>query len=318
MVFSTYSKRQKEIRGESQEIYIYDVIPKTLKIQIVHIWEDSLGNKDAYYRPGQMRVREYYECIVNMLRKELGVFILPPASKCERIDYRDELIEYFIYEKDIDKVLDVIEFSFNLIDIYVRDSHYQFLQDAEEIVNQAISELNARFKEHCLGYLFEDRQIIRVDSEFIHTEMVKPALKLLNKPEYAGAQNEFLNACEHYRNGRKKEVLNDCLRAFESLMKAICKKREWSYPSNATASKLIKICISHKLIPLFYQSKLESLQSFFESGIPAIRNKLSGHGQGEAIIEVPDCMVAHALHETASILILFDQAETELIIESNP
>jgi hypothetical protein len=163
-----------------------------------------------------------------------------------------------------------------------------------------------------VGYRFEDKQIIRIDSEFIHVELVKPVLKLLKKPEYAGAQNEFLNACEHHRHGRKKDVLNNCLKAFESLMKSICKKRGWAYNANDSAFSLIKVCLTNKLIPSFLQSKLESLQNLLGSGIPTIRNKMSGHGQGDKIVEVPDCMVAYALHETASILVLFDQAEAEL------
>lgn len=312
MVFNTYSKRQKETRGETQDVYIYDVIPEILRVQIVYIWDDSLGSKDLYYCHEQMHVREVYECIANVLRKERGVFILPPSSKYERIDYRDEIIEYFLHEQDIDKVLDTIELSFKLIDLRVRDFHYQYRQDADEIANQAICDLNTRFKEHGVGYSFEDKQIIRIDSQFTHVEVVRPALKLLKKPEYAGSQNEFLNACEHYRHGRKKDVLDDCLKALESLMKSICKKRGWAYHANATASPLIKICLTNKLIPLFLQSKLESLQSLLESGIPTIRNKMSGHGQGDEVVEVPDCIVAYALHETASILILFDQAEAEL------
>lgn len=39
MVFNTYSKRQKAMtQKDTQEIYSYDVIPDTLKVQIVHIW----------------------------------------------------------------------------------------------------------------------------------------------------------------------------------------------------------------------------------------------------------------------------------------
>ena len=46
---------------------------------------------------------------------------------------------------------------------------------------------------------------------------------------YAGANDEFLRAHEHYRHKRHKECLNECLKAFESMMKAICKKRRWPY-----------------------------------------------------------------------------------------
>ena len=77
-----------------------------------------------------------------------------------------------------------------------------------------------------------------MDSELIHTEIVKPALELLNQRNYAGAQQEFLKAHEHYRKGNAKEALNECLKAFESVMKAICDKRGWKNYKNATAKDL--------------------------------------------------------------------------------
>jgi hypothetical protein len=189
---------------------------------------------------------------------------------------------------------------------------YQFRQDSEEVADQAIDDLNTRFKEHNLGYRFEPPFLIRIDSEFLHNEVVKPVLKLLTKPEYVGAQEEFLTAYNHYKHGRKKEVLNACLKAFESMMKAICKKRGWYHHPNATASPLIKTCLQNKLIPDFFQSKGESLQSLLESGIPTIGNKLSRHGQGSEVKEIANSLVTHALHETASIILLLDQAEIEL------
>lgn len=310
MVYNTFSKRQKA--AETRDIYIYDDIPVPLRTQIVHIWHDAIGNEADYYATTGEGVRRTYKCLVEMVRNEVGVFILPPSVKHMRIEYLDELVEYFLHEKDVGRVLDVIEFSFRLINRHVRDFHYQFKQNSAEIADQAINDLNIRFEEHSVGYRFEDEQIIRIDSAFLHAEVVKPALKLLNKSEYAGAQNEFLNACEHYRHGRKKDVLDDCLKAFESIMKSICKKREWVYPSNATASPLIGICLNNKLIPPFFQSKVQSLQSLFESGIPTVRNKMSGHGQGDEIVDVPDYIVAYALHETAAILVLFDRAEANL------
>lgn len=312
MVYNTFSKRQKTEQGETQEIYIYDAIPSTLRTQIVYIWHSAFGNEEEYYDLAGEGIRRTYKCLVEILREEVGVFILPPSIKHVQITFLEELIEYFLNEKDINRVLDVVELSFKYINKFARDFHYQFKKDSEEVADQAINDLNTRFKEHSIGYRFESSKLIRIDSEFLHIEIVKPALKLLIKSEYAGAQDEFLKACDHYKCGRKKEVLDACLKAFESLMKSICKKRGWHYLPNATASPLIKICLQNKLIPSFFQSKSEALQSLLESGIPTISNKLSRHGQGEEIVEIPDCIAAYALHETASTLILLDQAEADL------
>ena len=87
---------------------------------------------------------------------------------------------------------------------------------SQEKLDSAVFELNARFREHRVGYQYESGDIIRVDSQLIHAEVVKPALALLAAPEYAGANAEFLKAFEHYRKGDTKGCLNECPKAFES------------------------------------------------------------------------------------------------------
>ena len=60
-------------------------------------------------------------------------------------------------------------------------------------------------------------------------------LILSSTEKYNGVLDEFMSAHEHYRNKKYKETLNDCLKSFESLMKAIHEKRNWAYTPNDTA-----------------------------------------------------------------------------------
>ena len=274
-IFDLFSKRQKRLRGEMPDVYVYDDLPHPLRVQIVHIWRDTL---------------RHYEFIVNTLCREYGVFFLAETDYPR--DYRKELFDFFLNEKNIEKVLDAVELSFQVIG---RDD--------------AIEELNQRFKEHGFGYQFTNGKIIRIDSEFTHTEIVKPALRLLGQKQYAGAQQEFLKAHEHYRKGNAKEALNECLKAFESVMKAICDKRGWSYSNNATAKPLIQVCFDNGLIPSFWQSHYSSLRNLLESSVPTGRNKLSGHGQGTTPEAVPDHLVAYMLNMTASAIVFLAEAD---------
>lgn len=135
---------------------------------------------------------------------------------------------------------------------------------------------------------------------------------MLNEKNYHGAQQEFLSAYEHYRHGKHKEALNDCLKSFESTMKAICDKHKWTYQPNATAKALIQTCFDNNLIPSFWQQQLSSLRSMLESGIPTGRNKLSGHGQGTTPTVVPEYLVAYMSHMTASTLVFMTTAEKKI------
>ncbi|MEX0608654.1 MAG: hypothetical protein WD016_09890 [Balneolaceae bacterium] len=237
--------------------------------------------------------------------------LLYETSKYER-NYFEELIQFFIKEEEVEKQLDVIELSFRYVNRITRKYDYLLKQNADKVASESISELNHRFKEHGIGYQFEDEHIIRTDSEFTHSEIIKPALQLLNKKEFLGVQQEFLKAHEHYRKGDSKEALNECLKAFESTMKAICDKRKWKYDKTATAKQLIKICLDHELIPLFWQSKFSSLRSLLEGSIPTGRNKLSGHGQGSTPTTVPPHIVSYMINMTASTIVFLLKAGEEL------
>ncbi len=308
-IFDLFSKRQKKLRGDVPDVYVYDKLPQALRTQIIHIWLDTLGRDDQYY-DGQ--VRQYYPLIVDTLCREYGLFKLPGAKDYGERDYIQELANFFLSEENIERALDAVELSFRVINRATRNWNYLRRQNANEIADAAIEELNGRFKEHGVGYQFSDGEIIRIDSELVHSEVVKPALRLLNKKQYAGAQQEFLKAHEHYRHGNAKEALNECLKSFESLMKAICDKRGWAYNGNATAKNLIQACLDNGLIPIFWQQNFTSLRSLLESSIPTGRNKLGGHGQGTTTTTVPDHLVAYMLHMTASALVFLGEAEATL------
>lgn len=313
-IFDLFSKRQKALRGDTPDVYVYDNLPNALRVQIVHIWADALGNVEDYYKDygSGPNVQAAYKFIVDALCREYGMFQLPTAEKYQGRMYLNELANYLLQVDDIEKQLDIVELSFRYIDRLTREFDYLRKRNASDSVDAAISELNARFKEHGIGFQFVEGEIVRVDSELLHSETVKPALRLLNEKNYQGAQQEFLSAYEHYRHGKNKEALNDCLKSFESTMKAICDKRNWSYQPNATSKVLIQICFDNDLVPSFWQQQLSSLRSMLESSIPTGRNKLSGHGQGTSPTTVPDYLVAYMLHMTASTLVFLTTADKNL------
>lgn len=247
-----------------------------------------------------------YEYIHNTLSKEYGFFSLGD-------NYSNDLkplSDFFLNENDAEKCLDFVELSFQMLENYVAGHLHMFREITCQKPDEAIAELNERFREHGVGYQFESGEIIRIDSQMIHSEVVKPALIILGgEPLFNGANEEFLAAHEHYRHKRYKECLNDCLKSFESLMKAIHVKRKWPYNPHDTASKLITSCLSHDLIPSYLQSQFTSLKTMLESGVPTIRNKNSGHGQGVDVLSVHEDMASYMLHLTATNLLFLARCE---------
>jgi hypothetical protein len=300
-IFDLFSKRQKKLRGEVPDVYVYIEIPQQLKVQIIYALEDGLGNEQDYLAIDI--VRWNYKFIVEQLRREYGCFRLPGTKNHSDIHYLVELTNFILYEHNPEKVLDAVEVSFQRV-----LERYNFSQDPIP----PIDELNARFREQGVGYQFVGGQIIRIDSELIHAEVVKPALALLHGEEYAGAQEEFLKAHRYYRHGNGKEALAECLKAFESVMKVICAKRKWVHTPQATSKALIQVCYEKGLIPPFWQNHFSALRSLLEGGVPTARNRLSGHGQGGAVVEVPDYIVSYVLHMTAASIVFLVEADRQL------
>ncbi len=300
-VFDLFSKRQKRARGEVPDVYVYDDLPNPLRVQIVHIINDAFG-VDHYHAD---HAENAYQSVNNILCRELGVFKL--------VDYptsdKDSVFNFFLHEKSIETALDVVEICFKIIQFNIaEDQSYQYNTDRKIEPTDAIAELNERFKEHGVGYQFESGEIIRIDSEFLHAEAVKPALGVLRDKNFKGANEEFLKSHEHYRHGRYQECLVDALKAFESTMKTICNLRGWTTQSNDTAKNLIAICIKNGLFPAYFDSQFSSIRSLLESGIPTVRNKNGGHGQGTSPLVVPEYLARYALNLTATTILMMVEA----------
>ncbi|MCP1852749.1 MULTISPECIES: STM4504/CBY_0614 family protein [unclassified Bradyrhizobium] len=311
-IFNLFSKRRKAERGVPAEVYTYDKVPEGLRVQIIHIWTDAIGNPAVSIED---KIRSTYQDIVEILRREYQVFTLTKNNRTP-YDSRNafgELCEFFLTEANVERVLDVIEITATVIENYTRQWNYLNRRNAEEIADDAISELNARFKENAVGYEYADGKIIRIDNQLTHTEIVKPALQLLRNARYANAQKEFLDAHESYRHGKHAEALLNCNKAFESTMKIMCAKRGWAISANATASELIRACYDNGLIPSFWQTHFNGLRSVLESGVPTARNRLGGHGAGAApSAQIPKELVAYVLHLTASTILFLAEAEQKL------
>lgn len=304
-IFDLFSKRQKKLRGEVPEVYQYETILNPLRVQIVHIVGDTIG-KDRIYDSDY--AVSAYRFLHESLCREYGVFTLKEYADSDA----EAVFDYFLKCSEVDKVIDIIELAFKVINTHVRDDGYRYHTSRRMEPDEAIQDLNIRFKEHGVGYQFESNEIVRVDSQYLHAEAVKPTLVLLgNEKRFRGANEEFLKAHEHYRHGRYKESLVDSLKAMESVMKSICHSQKWPYNQNDTAKKLIDILFQQNLIPTYLQSQFSSLRTLLESGVPTVRNKLGGHGQGAVNVTVTESLASYALHLSAANILLLARLEKE-------
>lgn len=300
-VFDLFSKRQKRARGEMPDVYVYDDLPQPLRVQIVHIIRDAFGT-DNY---GSDHAAKAYEFVKQSLCREYGLFELVKHPRSDQ----ESVFNFFLQEESVERALDVVELCFRIIQIHIADDQsYKYHTNRKIDSDDATAELNERFKEHGVGYQFESGEIIRVDSQFLHAEAVKPTLAVLRDKSFKGANEEFLKAHEHYRHGRYKESLVDALKAFESTMKTICSLRGWPTQPTDTAKNLIATCMNNGLFPAYFDSQFSSIRSLLESGVPTVRNKNGGHGQGAAPVTVPEYLARYTLNLTATTVLFMVEA----------
>ncbi len=290
------------------------MLPDAFRKQVIYILISTLGAYDDRYsfvtsHLSEPSANQRWKTLFTRFAEEIGEFQLGDA----RNNPYAQCSQYLLTAPTKD-VLDFIDFAFRYIDSDLRwDPEYSFQMPGGGFqysrLDEAIEKLNQRFEEHRIGYQFQNGQLIKRTDQYVHEEVVLPALTLLSDPQFRGAQDEFLNAHRHYREQRYKEAVADALKAFESTMKSILDERGWQYDRERhPAHRLVQILFEHHLIPSMLESQFTQLRGLLETGLPTVRNRTSGHGQGAAPIVVPKFVAEYALHLAAANIVFLVHA----------
>lgn len=221
-----------------------------------------------------------------------------------------DVLLFFRNEATTGEALDVIELLLRFTEQWAGDlQHYERkLYKIRQAPEDAIAEVNLRLRRAGCGYQYESGCLIRLDSQYTHSQAIVPALRLLSQPGLDGAEKEFREAHRHYRASEHEQAIFQGGKAFESTLKAICDAKDWSYPTNATAIPLLDIVLNKNLLPAVTEGQLHAIRATLEQGPPAIRNSQGGHGAGSSVRHVPDYMVAYMLNITASAIVMLVSA----------
>ena len=170
-----------------------DTIPHALRVQILYIWE-KVWEEAFYDQDGELQLsqlaRDAYWSIASTLREEYGVLSLDEVNNLdEDEDSIYQSVRRFLLDmEDPKKVIDIIEVSFRYIDQKIRNESYMvsvsepnpFRSDeaSDEGISpdDAIDQLNRRFRQHNINCHFEAGQIVI----HIHSEQNASVEKLPN------------------------------------------------------------------------------------------------------------------------------------------
>ena len=301
-MFETFSQRKKKLAlGDAPEVYTYDQIPSQLRHQICMVMHESIGpykiiNIYSSYVPPN--ANDLWEQIDKICQKEIY-----PYLRFRHEEYLDKrFFDFLLQCEEIDELLSAIEIGCVGLAVLSGQSAHRGATTSGEA---ALEEINARFRPHGVGYRAENKHLIRVDAEYSHSEIIKPALKILSSERLSAVNDEFMIAHKHYRNGSYSDSVTAANRAFESMLKFICDFRKWPYKKGDRASDLITIVISNSNLP--FDKSFGAYVAMLKSGLPNIRNEAGAHGQGANSVESTANVAQYALNMAASNIIFLNQ-----------
>lgn len=137
-------------------------------------------------------------------------------------------------------------------------------------------------------------QIILVDNQLTHQEIIVPALNLLTNPALSVVNQELLEAFHHIRDKKYADAITRAASSLESMFKVIFKREKMALPNNTALGRLVTEFFNQEKLPKHYEN------SFL--AVSKIRNEISSsHGREGQLIDPPSFREAeHVVHLVAS------------------
>src|SRR4028118_926628 len=99
--------------------------------------------------------------------RELGAFDLDDNAQLKA----QEKCRRFLLSASTSEAVDFIEMAFWAVTQLPDLPDHAATPGVQTEPEEAIEDLNHRFKQHCVGYQFEGGEIVRMDSQYVHTEV---------------------------------------------------------------------------------------------------------------------------------------------------
>jgi hypothetical protein len=275
-------------------------LPMPFRRQVERILVQTIGEQRGFsYNDFGFPPNQAWHTIHVEIAQEHG---LPYLGK-QRSGPMHGCLEYLL-NADTDEALDLIGVALQYIERYIETygRPYQFIAETSQTPAEAIREFNERCRQHGVGYQYESGRLIPSSSAYIHSQIVQPALVLVARKEFSGAQAEFLRAHEHLRAGEHEAAIVAAARAFESAMKTICALKKWKYPAESQVKQLVPILFDNGLVPPYMQDHFNNLKAILIS-VATPRNKDAAHGREYKPVDPPHELAEFAIHLTGVAIV---------------
>ena len=141
--------------------------------------------------------------------------------------------------------------------------------------------INEIFSREEVPWCLVDGEFLRVDQDFLGSGLSDTAHQALIDGGFQGAANEFTEARQEQTAGKPKKAILDACKSYESALKVI------TTGGNVSADGLLRAFMAEGYLDDLPEDTRQGFSDVVLKSLPVMRNKLSGHGQGEGIVTVP-------------------------------
>ncbi len=261
-----FFEREKTRNGEWPNTLSIDIFPSQVREQCWQAWENS------YFPRENSSYQDNLYKIVKILRERLGKQCL--TAKKKQIfssihgyvdNYREELREFFLNGFEGGENSENIKYAFTVLEIIC------------SLQPKIINKVNTYLKRGGIGYNFTNGILVPFSDENLLETSIKPLISLLNQPCFKHTYEYYLNAFKNYREGDYQGAIDNCVKAFECLLKTIFAERGIEYEEELTLNPLIQKAYESRLFLDISEDKITSIPNLLKI-LGDVRNKRAGHG----------------------------------------
>ncbi|MGD9850765.1 MAG: hypothetical protein AB7T38_05830 [Nitrospirales bacterium] len=170
-----------------------------------------------------------------------------------------------------------------------------FEEAGEEKALRFQTEINEAMTTFQCPWLLSKGQFFQIDAVFFNEEIIQKSEDLLSEQGFKGAHDEFREAREDLSDGKTKDVILKAFKSFESTLKIVLGK------PTGDITELLRQFREEGYLDDIPEPKRKALVNKVLSSIAVLRNELSGHGQGEEVLNVPRPYAVLGLHLAGSL-----------------
>ena len=251
------------LKKDEEDFFIYDEIPNNVRTQIFHL---LVRYNTAPSEPAKFLCKTLSNQFGLLISKNCKSHAIGGYTYSEAQAKTD--LHYFLIHCDIEILLTIIELNLKKIKEY-----FSIQKIYQTYYEKFVKDLNDIFRINRVGYEIKNEIVIRIDSKYLHREVVKKSLNSLLEEGFEAPLKDFEKALEKYSKGDYDGTITSANSAFEGTMKSILGVK------TGDATNLITKLISNGLIPPYFENMGIQIKNIFQA-LPSMRNIDSdAHGE---------------------------------------